>query len=488
MPFLSPGKRRESTNWTAEQYKYAIRRYFEAKGYALIHNSFREGTLADLIFIPTTVSQVKSTIWVESKYSEIGIEDTNLRIEIVKYLEEWLKLPPNRRFDFCVFVKKAKSPKKWERLFQYADKDFVEGWIKESIELSDSDYVKCSFLQRRKEIDEFFVTTYAYDWDIPDLERSMEEIKKSSILSLNNWAKKELDLMNSRLEFGTQRDKIFGNLLEITPPSAYWLIKFDELNDVYLDTHKSLLPPFAKLSRTELVTFNDKQTINLFREIKGAGRSISLTTMIDERSNSLFYLLNQAIGRIYLGLGAEYIEEKKLYYFPLSKNNKPFKLEGVNQRLVNMSRPFVKKNHEESEDLQLDFGIRKAEGKTLNFGFHWAFQLRVIRLWNVTFLMVSTKKLYTEDGKKPLDGERSKRIDKYFRKSKYNMSGHSRTLILTILHQFKLGVTRNVPLTYFSEFKIGKFLEFETQFSPVTFEPEQNVLDLEFKVELGGET
>ena len=324
-----------------------------------------------------------------------------------------------------------------------------------------------------------------YNWDIPDLERDSEEKNKSSILSVKNWANKELDLMKNRISFGTQRDKIFGNLLEITPPSEYWLIEFDELSDAYLEQYKSLLPPFAKLSRTELVTFNDRQTIDLFKEINGAGRSISLTTLMDERSNSLFYLLNQAIGRIYINLGAEYIEDKELYYFPLSKNNQPFKVEGVNQRPVNMSRPFEQSNNEESKDWSLDIGIKRAGRKILNFGFHWAFQLKVIKMWNTSFLTVSIKKLYTEDGKKPLDGESSKRIDKSFRKTMYNMSGHAKTVILTILQQFKIGVTRHVPPTYFSDFKIGKFFELETQFSPVTIGLGQNVLDLGFEDELG---
>ena len=202
---------------------------------------------------------------------------------------------------------------------------------------------------------------------------------------------------------------------------------------------------------------------------------------MDERRNSLLYLLNQAIGRIYINLGAEYIEDKDLYYFPLSKNNQPFYVEGVNQRPVNMSKPFERSTDEENKDWELDIGIKKAGRKILNFGFHWAFKLKVINMWNVDFLTVSIKKLYTQDGKKPLDGETSKRIDKHFRKSMYNMSGHAKTVILTILHQFKIGVTMNVPPKYFSDFKIGKFFELDTQFSPVTLGVEQKILDLDYR-------
>ena len=93
MPFVSPGKRRESTNWSAELYKDAIRRYFETKGYAQTRSSFIEGTFVDMIFVPTTQSKSKAEIWVEAKYSEISIENKDLQLEVIKYLEAWLKLP-----------------------------------------------------------------------------------------------------------------------------------------------------------------------------------------------------------------------------------------------------------------------------------------------------------------------------------------------------------------------------------------------------------
>ena len=86
MPFISPGKRRESTTRTAEQYKYVIRKYYEARGYAETRNSFVDGTLADMIFVPTNYAVTKSNVWVEAKYENLGISDGELRKEILKYL------------------------------------------------------------------------------------------------------------------------------------------------------------------------------------------------------------------------------------------------------------------------------------------------------------------------------------------------------------------------------------------------------------------
>ena len=481
MPFISPGKRRESTNWTAKQYTEAIRKYLEAKGYAMFHDAAIEGTFADMVFYPTTSTKVKSIIWVEAKYSEKSIEDKDLRIEIIKYLEEWLKLTPEKRYTFYLFVKRAKSPKKWEKLTKFSDKDFIKEWLVKSIEEDQNEYVAEALTTRFDEIGEFFITSYVVDIDIPALTSITKDLEGESVFSSRRAAEKDLKSMEARINVGMKRDKLYANMLKLYIPESYAIIEYDNILNAHLDQNRYDLPPFANLSSDELVTINDVKILKRFEVLKGTYKIVSLGEIEKEHPIPLAFLQNQVIGRFFMWKGAQPVEDKKLYFFPLDDKNSPIKIVGINKKPVQVSKPLFQKKEPLDEQSPFLMDIFETEERKFNFGFHKAFRVKTMKIWDDYYVSLTIKKLYTKDGKNPVDGNKARRIDKHFRNTMYNTSDSYKSVALSLLNQLKNSKDRaQFEDGILSNYKIGEILELPTPSSPVTIEQNQNVLELEF--------
>lgn len=481
MPFLSPGKRRESTNWTAKQYTEAIRKYLEAKGYSMFHDASLEGTFADMVFYPTTSTRVKSNIWVEAKYSEISIENSDLRREIIKYLEEWLKLTPVKRYTFYLFIKRARSPKKWEKLNKFTDKEFIRGWLEKSIEISQNEYVDEALKTRFDEIGEFFITSYFVDIDIPELTSLTRDIEGESVLSSRRAAEKDLKSMEIRINLGTKRDKLFANMLKLNLPESYAIIEYDNILKDYLDLNRYDLPPYANISSNKIVTINEPNILDRFEVLKATYKIIPLEQMEEDHPLPLSFLNNQALGRFFVSKGAKPVEDKKLYFFPLDDKFSPIKIEGINKKPVQVSKPLFQKNETENTEYPIEKGIFETKEKILNFGFHKAFRIRTMKIWDDYYVSITIKKLYTKDGKTPVDSDHARRIDKYFRNTKYNTSDSYKSVALSLLNLLKISKDRDkYEDGIFSYYGVGNILELPTLSSPVTIEQNQNVLELEF--------
>lgn len=483
MPFVSPGKWRESTNWSAELYKDAVRNYIETKGYAQVRSSFREGTLADMIFVPTTLSKSKADIWVECKYSEISIEDGELRREIIEYLEAWLKLPVENRPTFYIFVKRAKAPKKWGKIFDLNDLEFLRSWLSEIATNSGNNYILNSLSERFNEIGEFFVKSWAYSWDLPELQSAVEESEDESILSFKRSAEKELEEMNKRISVGNQRDKLFGNMIGIVPPRSYVKIGYDSILDDYLEHNKHDFPPFAKLSVQELITLNDEEVLERFKMLNGEREILSIEELETSNQNSLFYLLNQVVCSIFEHVGAEPTSDSNTYYFPLKDTMTPLKIGGAKNKPVMVAKPLLKKENNEDE-WPLELGYMVPEQSEINFGFHKGFRVRTIHEWDRYLVSLNLKKLYSKDGKKLMDGEKARKIDKYFRNSKYAHGDSFKTVISALFHQLKtISKKVNGVPSYFHLIEFGDIIELASSSSPVTIDMTQNTLELEFEEE-----
>jgi hypothetical protein len=129
MTIHSIGKTRESLNWSSENYKEAIREYLDTEGYSQISDSFIEGDLADMVFINPSLAVGEKTL-VESKATTIGSSDEKLALEVVKYLVEWLKLDPQKRFKFFIFAKGITKKGEFKKYYgSKCSKKSVQGLI-----------------------------------------------------------------------------------------------------------------------------------------------------------------------------------------------------------------------------------------------------------------------------------------------------------------------------------------------------------------------
>ena len=82
-----------------------------------------------------------------------------------------------------------------------------------------------------------------------------------------------------------------------------------------------------------------------------------------------------------------------------------------------------------------------------------------------------------------MEGERSKKIDRYFRNSKYSHGDSFKSVILALFYQLKK--TRDEgKFGYFSQMEFKDVLSLETSMSPVTFGLSQSTLELEFEDEM----
>ena len=487
MPFISPGKRRESTTRTAEQYKYVIRKYYEARGYAETRNSFVDGTLADMIFVPTNYAVTKSNVWVEAKYENLGISDGELRKEILKYLTEWLRLPKSDRFEFHLFVKAAKASTKWETLFNVIDTDTLMDWLSGSIQLSGNILLKEFMSNNSNEVKEFFVKSWVYNWDIPDIENALEEITMESRLSISNMAQRELESMNNHLAVGQKRDVITANMYKITVPNVLAKLRAKKQETERLEYYRDFLPPFANLSPEYLITYNEQDTIKQFSEYTLTNETVPLSALERDYQRPLVHLFNQSIGKLFLKTGANYLREDDLYYFTVDYIHPVKSIQGISQRQVQVAKILFKEEMEDDgkSEPSIDYGNFSNSAKTLNFGFHKAFRVGVKRIWDSYYVSISIKKLYTSDGKTPVSGESRKRIDRYFRNSIFNQSDSYKTVVFALLHQLELIQSKlKEDENYLKNLAIGGPLEERTVTSPVTLELNQSVLELEFEEDM----
>lgn len=117
MPLILVGEEREATTWSAEAYKAAIRRHMGSSGYSQTVDSYVEGTVEDMVFVPAGPTGLPEA-HVEAKFTDLSLSDDDLRREVSHHLKSWMARPQAGRFDFYIFARPLKNLARWRGLFR----------------------------------------------------------------------------------------------------------------------------------------------------------------------------------------------------------------------------------------------------------------------------------------------------------------------------------------------------------------------------------
>ncbi|OGH07996.1 MAG: hypothetical protein A2W22_01810 [Candidatus Levybacteria bacterium RBG_16_35_11] len=117
MTFIALRGNRESISQSSESYKNKIIEFMYIRGYLLTHDSAIDGILPDLIFNRPYIDGKKET-WVESKFKDLSLKDTDFLSEFGRYFNGYLRRSELQRFKLFIFIRKCSAQSNWKNIFE----------------------------------------------------------------------------------------------------------------------------------------------------------------------------------------------------------------------------------------------------------------------------------------------------------------------------------------------------------------------------------
>ncbi|MFQ5909732.1 MAG: hypothetical protein ACE5IJ_03310 [Thermoplasmata archaeon] len=312
--------------FTAEQYKVAIRDYMEADGYAQTTDSFYEGDLPDMVFVPLRDHTTLQEVWVEAKARPVSLSDPDFRKEMASYLERWLRLRREARFQMRVFLTKMRAPSRWEDLFgRGMSEAAVSEWL--TLEDENSEHDSDNDLPGRdvEDVLSFFTEAQVIEGTADDLRRVAEEKRRVglSAMEIRRHAQELWREMRKRARPVPRRSKLLSNLLEFIPPPTYVALRVDDLSlpEMFKRLDSVQHPPFQVLSRGRILSLRVDGVGQVFSPLGVSDEEIiDLNTLEEQNPRRLVALFNRAIDKVLASFGAR--RHGYRYYFIASREAK----------------------------------------------------------------------------------------------------------------------------------------------------------------------
>ena len=106
----------EVSGKNADLYKNKVIEVLGLNGYLLIKNSSNVQQTPDLIF-KKPYTEGDTEIWVETKYSDVSLSDTDFLTELARYFLNYMLRPYDEKFDLFLFLRKCKNWERWRHVF-----------------------------------------------------------------------------------------------------------------------------------------------------------------------------------------------------------------------------------------------------------------------------------------------------------------------------------------------------------------------------------
>jgi len=325
MPLIQLLKEREALSTKGEQYKQAVTRYLQSRGYELDIDSAIEGTFEDQIYFRKDRIRVN----VECKDTKVGVFSDDFLIPFGVYLSRFMKLASKDRFVFIYCTREIASREKFEMIFNELNEDSIQELLSRTISKLQSS--KRESLNRISEIVStiemdtlitFVSTSEIIVASYEELERATEMRISSStspfIRSLASIQKITQSFVEQSLPDQIQ-EKISTNIFPVTKiPErvSYGSTSYPNAKSVI----ESLTDPFYPfiLREKKLITFSDlTEKDNVLRSvITGKPNSKMTLDFFDSRNKQMWLLdlLNQSLKKHALSLGME--NRKNKHFFP----------------------------------------------------------------------------------------------------------------------------------------------------------------------------
>jgi len=484
MPLISFGKTRESTTWSSENYKAAVRLYWESLGYAATTDSFVEGHQVDMVFEPTWPGS-KRRIWVETKDQEVSLSDSDFRDQVIGYLMAWLALPKERRPELKVFIRKAKNHDRWNATFGPSlDKDEVVGWLSKAVESGNHDDLEVVLNTRPDDILDFFSQCQAFEGEKERIEEAAREKGSTATYGIGRFAELKRKELERRHSVDQHSDTLVSNLIPITMPKYFVLLEIAEQSVEVLreKLRGRYTPPYVPLGRGRILTLDVDDLNEVFEPIG------PFTTLKYERveieglyQNQLFDLLYRCVDSALYYRGFKRIGkgEKTVYIMPPTRDSSGLSdrtIPSQAQRTITVTTPMFKEV----------VGEDGAQTKQLNYVFHRGLVPHVVRLWGNYYVSLRPRRAFTSDGETPLDSDSTKKLDAYYRNPLYSRSLSQLSTVGGFAHFVfhDMHWERRCP-DWYDQFRFGSIMEIRTNWMPVPVLSNVPPLE-EFDVEIEG--
>jgi hypothetical protein len=452
--------RRESLTGKSQAYKKSVRAYLESFGFSQTTDSFIEGTFEDMIFYNQTIEPGREFA-VEIKAVNLSLKNKEFARELVKYFRLWKARDPNNRFRFMLFVQRVRNPSEWESVFSRMDNiPAVYRWCSWfNTSCRDSADPKITGIEITG-MAKFLAESEVIVGDESRLEAARAEKEAISASSIARMAQNLLALVNRRRTPVMSKSILIMNIIPITVPEHYYVCgsTAQSKQEIYDALKQFTIPPFIWRRSREMMSFADFDDENPLTQVaEGTSRALETKELQMDNPTLSSQLVHIHLRRMIWNKGVYRDPDAHVFYYPMLDTNKP-------RRLV--MGPKHRKTWVVKKYLHLKDTKYAKKGET-NFFFHRSVELRTPTYWGNSFVEMTPRKYYTLDGKTPTDGETRAKIDKKFRKSKFDRS-ESRTRLMRLWRFVLFGSKDYVipPEDWFEKFHFGDFVGEQVGWSP----------------------
>ena len=440
MPFLRPGKARESLTWKSDTLAQAARQFMQAQGYAETTRSLQSGTVEDLFFVSASSTPLPP-VRAEVKDTELGLHDSQLLREVWHHLNNWLALDLSSRFNFYLFVRKCSNQKEWENVFENCSWTAVRHWLSED----ETETSEGALRTRQSEIMSFIARAYLVEADRDHLLLMAEDLAQTCLLGSLNWPGELKAQMDRRLAAGFTRDTLVSNLVALQLPSSFLTVEVSttRFEDVWKRVGMWTVPPYTFIEKGRLLTLNYPEALETLAPIGPSdAEEIDTIAIVENYDHDLHRVLYQAIGRGATSKGAKISDDE--FFFPSPNPGlRPgtFSVRGVSGRDVTLTSPLTLPVGDTEEE-RVAFGdlLSQRSAKTrLNFVKHVGFTFQVHDIWGAHYVSLVQRKIYTRDGISRIRGNAAKKIDARFRNPLFNRGPTQLTKLQAVTEYLFIG-------------------------------------------------
>ena len=413
------GKARESTVWSSEEFKDSVRRFMESMGYSETTDSYTTGHLPDMIFEPGQSGATRKS-WVETKNTKASLSDDEMRESAAKYLLSWIELSPETRFEFWLFVAETANWTRWQKTFGTGrDPSTVTRWLS-GIKGDLGGRVASLLSNRPDEVLAFFAEVNLVEGDKQRVEAACKKNEATSTGSIDKYSDRLMREMTARSNVGPVAGVLKSNLFKIRLPPFLSILSVgissrEEARDRLRGVH---VPPFAWGKKGEIIVIDVEGLTELFGTLDPAA-PVRLSSGDVSRlyPRQVSRLLNSWLARIMFARGA--LLNNHVFYFPAERSD------GVlfDRRIPTPSgRGMTVARVMPVEPGKPPGASSQADDSNVNFVFHKGVSVDAVQEGQDFFAALRTRKVYTSDGRKPLETESARRVDGAFRGQIYDRS------------------------------------------------------------------
>lgn len=410
MPLERIGKLRESLTVSSEVYKKHVLRYLEARGYYVKASSDVEATFADAIL---NRKGEQRDYWLEVKETTVSLGDSSFLQQLAGYLAEYLHRTPANRFRMMLVCYRLIDFALFEKVYVEFEPEAINGVVSKMIGSIDQATRAVIENANFEDIKKFFEDSTVKEIDLKQLEFAQEKIKPAPpsrpSLPEAEYAAKVM------VNFGDisplkSSDRTFLNVFCLDLPSKIQIAKtlYRKANELFAEKPGVSFPAYH-LDNGQIISFNeftkDNPLSSFIVEDSPASIDLQKFTEKDDNDRIIIKILNRWIKNKCKRMGLEFDDRTRTYYYPRSSNGDGLVTVEWKAKFKNSSRELTKP--------------MKTEEKT-NFWVHRGAVISAKNLWGGYFVQIRPRFLFSSDGMSLFEGAKADKLDRKFRKSKYN--------------------------------------------------------------------